>query len=292
MNQRFLPSLLALILVLAFAGPALAQARRRPPARVPAVRVAPRPAVRTSVVFGVGGFGYPRYSYFGPWYDPWYQYPYGPYQPYGYQRVYDEQTASIRLEVKPREAEVFVDGYIAGTVDDFDGFFQRLRVRPGQHELVLYLEGYRTVRQNLYLRTNSSQSIKYQMERLAAGESSGLRPVPQPPDEPAGPPEPRAPRPRPPARAGQQPPPPPSADSRYGTFSIRVQPASAEILVDGERWSAPAGQERLVIQLSEGTHKVEVRREGYETFSTEIRIRRGETNTLNVSLLRSLAGRF
>ena len=32
----------------------------------------------------------------------------------------------------PSEARVYVDGYYAGTVDDFDGLFQRLNVSPGR----------------------------------------------------------------------------------------------------------------------------------------------------------------
>jgi hypothetical protein len=31
----------------------------------------------------------------------------------------------------PRDAEVYVDGYYAGTVDDFDGTFQRLHIDTG-----------------------------------------------------------------------------------------------------------------------------------------------------------------
>ena len=32
----------------------------------------------------------------------------------------------VRLMVRPRDAAVYVDGYYAGVVDDFDGVFQRL----------------------------------------------------------------------------------------------------------------------------------------------------------------------
>ncbi len=35
----------------------------------------------------------------------------------------------------PRDAEVYVDGYYAGIVDDFDGFFQRLTLEVGPHEI-------------------------------------------------------------------------------------------------------------------------------------------------------------
>jgi signal transduction histidine kinase len=45
--------------------------------------------------------------------------------------VLDAATASVRLEITPRSAQVFIDGYVAGTVDDFDGIYQRLRLRAG-----------------------------------------------------------------------------------------------------------------------------------------------------------------
>jgi hypothetical protein len=41
----------------------------------------------------------------------------------------------VRLQVRPRDAAVFVDGYYAGIVDDFDGIFQRLTLAVGPHEI-------------------------------------------------------------------------------------------------------------------------------------------------------------
>ncbi len=70
----------------------------------------------------------------------------------------------------------------------------------------------------------------------------------------------------------------------FGAVSIRVQPSGAEVLIDGERWRGPEGPERLVVQLAAGTHRVEVRKEGYRPFTGEVDVRPGETATLNVSL--------
>ena len=58
---------------------------------------------------------------------------------------------SVRVLVDPAEARVYVDGYYAGTVDDFDGLFQRLNVSPGRHEITLKLEGYKTHRMKVYV---------------------------------------------------------------------------------------------------------------------------------------------
>ena len=71
----------------------------------------------------------------------------------------------------------------------------------------------------------------------------------------------------------------------FGMISIRVQPADAEVLVDGEAWVPPPNS-RLVIQLAPGRHRVTVRKNGFDTYSEEVLIRVGATMTLNVSLLR------
>ena len=71
--------------------------------------------------------------------------------------------------MKPKEAEVYVDGYYAGIVDDFDGTFQRLRVAPGEHEIELWLDGYRTVRQKVHLTQDNTFKREVQMERMSAG---------------------------------------------------------------------------------------------------------------------------
>lgn len=250
--------------------------------------------VRRSVVFAGGYFYDPffgPYPFLGPYaFYPQYPYPY-PY-PYGRYRL-AEPESDVRVLVTPKEAEVYVDGYYAGVVNDFDGFLQRLRVPPGEHEVVLHLDGYRTVHQKLYLTLNSTYKLRYTMEKLGPGETSEPPPAAQaptgPPPEPWTPPEAGtlpAPRRVPPAR--RMPPPPqreaPAEASVFGTLSIRVQPADAEVLIDGERWRGPAGEERLSVQVSEGTHRIEIQKDGYETFSTEVQVRRGETTPINVSL--------
>ena len=92
----------------------------------------------------------------------------------------------------------------------------------------------------------------------------------------------------PPQRTPPSGPPPsgqPGETSRYGTLSIRVQPAGADVLIDGERWRGPDNDAHLIVQASEGPHRVEVQKDGYQKFSTEVQIRRGETMPINVSLL-------
>lgn len=48
---------------------------------------------------------------------------------------------AIRVQGAPGDAEVYVDGYYTGDVDDFDGTFQRLPVEPGPHRIEVVVSG-------------------------------------------------------------------------------------------------------------------------------------------------------
>ncbi len=82
--------------------------------------------------------------YHDPYWNPyWYGY-YG--HRYGYSAwdrgTLDYYTGSLRLKVRPRFAEVYVDGYYAGQVDDYDGIFQRLRLEEGPHHIEIRYPGF------------------------------------------------------------------------------------------------------------------------------------------------------
>jgi len=231
------------------------------------------------------------------------QWRYPPFYPLYPAYRYAGPDSSLRINVKPKDASVYVDGYFAGKVDDFDGTFQRLRVEPGEHEITIYLEGFRSLTQRLYLSPNSSRTIDGSLDKLPAGAPNEPQPAPSDrdrdrdrasgPDDGYRPPTARGPVTR---RAPAEPPPPrrgprvesrqPSA-SRYASLSIRVQPAGADVRIDGERWDGPASNdERLIVQVSEGHHVIEVDREGYERFTTDIDVQAGETTPVNINLRR------
>jgi hypothetical protein len=88
--------------------------------------------------------------------------------------------SSARIQVTPRHAEVYVDGYRAGIVDDFDGFAQRLHVPPGEHVIELYLEGHKTISQAILFAPGESYKIRHTMEPLAPGDVEPTRPTPKP----------------------------------------------------------------------------------------------------------------
>jgi hypothetical protein len=207
--------------------------------------------------------------YYRPWfYDPFYFDPYYRWYepPYRYGAAFDRE-ASLRLQVTPRETEVFVDGYFAGKVDAFDGFLQRLRLAPGEHDLQLYLPGHRSIQQKVYLQPGATFRVRHHMEPLAPGEPAPERPVA------ASPPVATAPRDIP-------------TPSEAGMLALRVQPGDAIVTIDGERWEGSRDADRLVVQLAPGVHRVEIRKEGYRPYSSDVTVRRGETEALNVALAR------
>ena len=92
--------------------------------------------------FGMGygsSYGYNPYGYglYGHGYG------YNPYTYDGYGRDY--YTGSLRLRVRPRFGEVFVDGYYVGLVNDYDGVFQRLRLDDGPHRIEITEPGFETL---------------------------------------------------------------------------------------------------------------------------------------------------
>ena len=246
---------------------------------------------------------YYRPYFYGPYlYSSffWYPYPYY-YAPYGFYGAYYggsyDPLASLRVEVRPREARVYVDGYFAGEVDSYDGTFQRLRVSPGPHQIEVYLEGYKTLRQTMYLAPDSTFKLRGELEKLGEGQppdpvptpkatpnrgrnsygppSARRRPMPEPPpsDDPAAhEPDVQAPR-----EAGTR-------DSEFGTIAVKFQPADAEVLIDGELWQGADQDRRLLVSLPAGPHRVEVRKPGHKSFSTDVDVTPGETTTVNVSL--------
>lgn len=102
--------------------------------------------------YGATGWGWGRY---GLWYDPYAYYGYDSYAYGGGSSGYSESSSrghareseargSLRLKVNPSSARVYVDGALAGTVDDFDGFGNHLEIPGGQHQLEFRADGYET----------------------------------------------------------------------------------------------------------------------------------------------------
>jgi hypothetical protein len=153
---------------------------------VPRSQAPPRPSTRTVVrsypyryspyysryydPWGYGSFGL-GYFYYSPWAWSPYAYNYGHgaggyyYPQYGGASGFD--VGSVKIKVRQRDAEVWVDGYYAGTVDDFDGMFQALRLDSGAYRIEVRKPGFETL----------TFDVRVQPERTITFRGD-LRPIP------------------------------------------------------------------------------------------------------------------
>jgi hypothetical protein len=135
------------------------------------------------------GYGW-GYNY-GPWYDPFYYDPFNPfgygygifrYGGYGYDGGYSPYygggsgpspatstthlTGSIRLKVSPDTAQVYIDGVLAGTANEFDGLVSHhLTLEGGAHQLELRAEGYETLRETITVEVNKTLTERLSMKK-------------------------------------------------------------------------------------------------------------------------------
>ena len=239
---------------------------------------------------GGGGGYYPGYpGYYPPYYGAWW--PYGSYGWYGggywgypwgwggggtvYHYV-ERESGSVRVLVDPAEARVYVDGYYAGTVDDFDGLFQRLNVSPGRHEIALKLEGYKTHRVKLYVAPDATVKLHYDLEK---GQGETLE------DLAKDVPESDARRERDQEERWQQNESRAAQDETLalaGRLKLSVRPDDASVYVDGAfRGSAREASE---LRLAPGRHRIEVVRPGYKTLEREVDVAPGDATNLAIEL--------
>lgn len=247
-----------------------------------------------SLGWGWGGYwgGYYGWGYWGPgWWGPgyatsmwwpgwgWWGAPAIYYPPYW------GVVADAKFLVTPRNTEVYIDGALAGIVDQYDGAFQSLRLAPGTHQITLYLEGHKRRDTNVYVAPGSTLKLRHTMEPL---------PADAPPDERPSPParqyqstaatsDPNAPPPSAP-RAPRQPPASREIAGESGLLVIRVQPSDAEILIDGQRWQMGDGDQPLEVRVPAGRVRIEIRKPGFAPFSTDVNVEAGTATPLNVSL--------
>jgi hypothetical protein len=113
-----------------------------------------------------GSIGFTNYGFYGGYAPGTYYYGhngyygpgvYSPWQASGY------DIGGIRLKVRPRDAQVFVDGYYAGLVDDFDGTFQSLRLEAGGHKIEVHMPGFEDLELDVHVQPGRTITLEEQM---------------------------------------------------------------------------------------------------------------------------------
>jgi PEGA domain len=234
--------------------------------------------------YGLYGYGYGYYDY-GYSYGDYYG-----YYPSSYSRSYRYRAgniAQIRTLVEPAKARVYVDGYYAGIVDDFDGLLQRLNVSPGRHEITLKLEGYKSHTFAIYANRDQTLKLRWDMER-GSGETRdtaadydraaarGERELDRDDDETdenENRDSARVERDRSrevDAEPADRPYTPPSRDAGRGVLEFQIEPADASVYIDGEFFGKASQMSR--VDLPPGRHRIEVVRPGYKTEEAEVEV--------------------
>jgi len=108
---------------------------------------------------GFGGYYAGYYGYYDPWLAGGGGYYGEPYTTSGY------DDGLLRLKVKPRDGMVYVDGYFAGIVDDFDGIFQHLHIEPGAHHIEIMADGYEPLEINVQIQRNRTVTYSGDMKK-------------------------------------------------------------------------------------------------------------------------------
>jgi hypothetical protein len=131
-------------------------------------------------VYGYGGYPYGGYGYGGYGYGGYgYGYPYQNYlnndgsgtnygapdaaPPSGSSSdavsVQPSAPGHLRLRVEPAAAQVYVDGFYMGTVDDFNGSGQDVNLEAGPHRIEIRAPGYETL--TFDVKTEVNRTITY-----------------------------------------------------------------------------------------------------------------------------------
>ncbi len=237
---------------------------------------------------GFGGFyGWGPYWGWGPfWGWGWGPWPYYYGAPGGVALGYAMMSGmgALDLSVKPKRAEVWVDGKYLAEARDLDGDPSYLWLKGGAHHLVLYEAGFRSFEEEVEVNVGMVRELKVKLE---PGESQP--PVPAAPEagielpRPEGA-EPHAEAAEPRAEAGEarsSEPRAPMAEPQ-GAVRLRVRPEDATVYVDGDyRGSAHA---LPGLRLAPGHHRVQLVRPGYQPLEKEFDVEAGRTTDLALSM--------
>lgn len=231
--------------------------------------------------FGYGGY----WGYGSGYYYPYYHYPYYWGVPYYVpRRAYREyRLGAFDLNVKPKKAEVYLDGQFIGNAGQYDGFPDHLWLEEGTYELIFYRPGLATERRVLSVYPGVVVDVRL---RMAAGESTDPAELSnvEPKDAMA---EVKS------AYEGQRQAaaaPPASAEmdtrSAPGRVRLSVLPADASVYLDGRLLGSgdELGKLHAGLVVEPGSHFIEVVRPGYATERREFAVDEGAEVELEVLL--------
>jgi len=241
--------------------------------------------------YGYGHYGYYPYSYWG-WGWPWYYGGYSYARPYYYpvQTVRNATApAVIQTAVKPKKAELFLDGQPIGQARDYSGSWDVLYVKPGRHEIEFRKDGLMTLHYAVDVQAGAYYAFD---EKMQKGEGLDPRSVLEFPERPvarsSAPAQVRPPEKLPEFEADVRTQPSVDSNLRRGLLRLDVSPPDAAVYLDGEFLAQADELRRLhgALPVAAGNHIVEVVRPGYVSERQQVEVSDGDVAQVAIRLAR------
>jgi hypothetical protein len=77
-----------------------------------------------------------------------------------------EEKGVLHLNIKPYNAEVYIDGGLVGKADQFEGVFHKLRLNEGVHRVELRAPGYEPLIVNVRIQAGESMTYRGALEKI------------------------------------------------------------------------------------------------------------------------------
>jgi PEGA domain len=120
-------------------------------------------------------FGY-GYGYgFAPYWGAYGPYAYAPPGGIDMGAALIAGFGAVNMNVKPGEAEVWIDGKYVAEAKDLDGYPSYLWLAEGPHRVVVYKGGYASFDEEIDVRRGNRSDLKVRLEK-GDGQPPGLRP--------------------------------------------------------------------------------------------------------------------
>lgn len=191
-----------------------------------------------------------------------------------------EDYGFIELNVRPADADIFIDDEYKGSASKYVG--KRFQTRVGAHRMVICREGFRSEQVTLRVDPGRTVELVAELERIAPPACRAAVVV----DSPV----PNAP---PPPEVGHVPPTPAAAPTPYqvdmngtGYLALNVVPKDASVYVDDQFYGTASqfNDTDQAIVLRAGPHKVEIARPGFESYAGTLDVSVDKQTNVEVTL--------
>lgn len=169
--------------------------------------------------------------------------------------VREIKKGQVDINVRPSDAEVYVDGKYRGVAASFSGYPEYLDLDIGSHSITFQREGFKSEHITVYATAGQMFELDIALDKLGADESK-------------------------PETAYQL------NLEKTGRLALKVEPADATVYIDDEFYGTVSqfSETEAAVVLRAGEHTIQVARPGYETYKASIDIKMDVVKEVHMSL--------